>query len=44
MEGTSIMVLRKKQDEDFWSEEERKDKSIVGGRWNKQEDRNREDS
>lgn len=44
MEGTYVMVLRTKQDEDGRSEEEGKDdKSITGGRWNKQEDRNKED-
>lgn len=44
MENTSMMVLRNKEDLGGQGEQKGKyDKSMVGGRWNKQEDRDKED-
>ena len=44
MESTSMMILRNKEDLGGRSEQKGKyDKSIVGGRWNKQPDRGKED-
>lgn len=44
MESTSMMILRNKEDLGGRSEQKGKyDKSIVGGRWSKQQDRDEED-
>lgn len=44
MESTSMMILRNKEHLGGRSEQKGKyDKSIVGGRWNKQQDRDKED-